>query len=212
YDHVDILRLGNQRANGGAVGGLDHLYRLFRQAGFTQTDAQALGNCLVRINRFRATAQDGGVAGFQAQGRRIDGHVRARLVDDADHAERHAHAADLDAGRAVAEVGDGTDRVSQGDDLLEPLDHAVEARRGQFQAVEQGRLEAVVGGALHVARVGVEDGAAMAAQGGGNGGQRPVLGAAVGTGQMARGGTGALSDVGDILLNIHSVTKRLLSG
>jgi hypothetical protein len=44
------------------------------------------------------------VAGFQAQRGGIGGYVRPRLVDDADHAERHAHAPDLDpAGAVVAD-------------------------------------------------------------------------------------------------------------
>src|SRR5690606_8632723 len=178
--------------DGGTVGGLDHLHRLFGQAGVAQADAQAFGNRLVGIDRLRAATQGGGVAGFQAQGGGIDGHVRACLVDDADDAERYAHAADLDTGRAIAEIGDGADRVSQGDYLLQPLDHAVESRRGQFQTVEQGGFQAIVGGTLHVARVGVENGAAMAAQGGGNGGKSPVLGAADGAGQSPWSGAGAL--------------------
>ena len=44
-----------------------------------------------------AAAQDGGVAGLQAQRARIAGHVGPALVDDADDAERHAHARDVEA-------------------------------------------------------------------------------------------------------------------
>jgi hypothetical protein len=36
-------------------------------------------------------------AGFQTQSRRVDRDVRPRFVNDADHTERHAHLADLDA-------------------------------------------------------------------------------------------------------------------
>src|SRR3989304_437211 len=65
----------------------------------------------------RPPPQNPRVAGFQAQpgGARRD--VGARLVDDADHAERHAHPADLDAGRAVAHLADLADRVGQLSDL-----------------------------------------------------------------------------------------------
>ena len=47
-----------------------------------------------------ATAQNRRVAGLQAQRAGIGGHVRPALVDDADHAQRHAHAADAQAVRA----------------------------------------------------------------------------------------------------------------
>ena len=40
------------------------------------------------------------------------------FVDDAEDAERHAHLADLDAGRAVFQVGDLADRIGQRRDLL----------------------------------------------------------------------------------------------
>ena len=43
----------------------------------------------------RAAAQDRGVAGLEAQRAGVGGHVGAALVDDADHAERHAHALEL---------------------------------------------------------------------------------------------------------------------
>ena len=58
-----------------------------------------------RVDRRRRThalapaAQDRGVPGLEAQRARIRGHVRPALVDDADDAERHAHALDH-AGRS----------------------------------------------------------------------------------------------------------------
>ena len=42
----------------------------------------------------RAAAQDRGIAGLEAQRAGIGGHVRPAFVDDADDAERHAHALD----------------------------------------------------------------------------------------------------------------------
>ena len=48
---------------------------------------------------FRAAAQDRRIAGLQAQHRGVGRHVRAALVDHADHAERHAHALDRHAVR-----------------------------------------------------------------------------------------------------------------
>ena len=79
----------------------------------------ASGDRRVAAQRLRAAAQDRRVAGLEAQRRGVGGHVRPRFVDDADHAERHAHAADLDAGGPVAQVGDLADRIGQRRDLRE---------------------------------------------------------------------------------------------
>jgi hypothetical protein len=84
---------------------------LGRQAGAGQAFLHQRGNRPVTADRFRATAQDRRVAGLQAQGGGVGGDVRARLVDDADHAQRHAHAADLDATRPELQVTDFADRV-----------------------------------------------------------------------------------------------------
>ncbi len=143
HDHVDVLGHGDHRANGGTVGGFDHLHHGGRQFGLGQTALDARGNRPVGMNRFGATAQDGRVAGLQAQARGIDGHVGPGFVDDPDHAQRHAHLADLNARRTEAHVADRTDRVRQCSDLTQADDHAVDARRGQFQTFQQCRLQTI---------------------------------------------------------------------
>jgi hypothetical protein len=104
HDDIDVLGHGDEVAHRLAVGGLDHLDGGFRQAGGGQALAHAGGDGLVGVQGLLATAQDGGVAGFQAQRGGVGGDVGPRLVDDADHAQRHAHLADLDAGGAVLQV------------------------------------------------------------------------------------------------------------
>ena len=87
--------------------------------------------------RARRAAQQAGVAALEAQAGHVDGDVRARLVDDEQHAERHAHllhvepvrqppAAD-DLADGIVERGDRAHRVAQ-------LEHALGVER---QAVEQ---------------------------------------------------------------------------
>ena len=49
-NHIHIFRVSNQLANGRPIGGLHHLDGGIRQAGLTQTDAQALGNGLIGID------------------------------------------------------------------------------------------------------------------------------------------------------------------
>ena len=96
---------------------VDHLHGVLRQSGVAQPFVHAGGDRLVAANRFRAAAQDRRVAGLEAQPGGVRGDVGPRLVDDADHAERHAHHADLDAGRAILEIGDLADGIGQRRDL-----------------------------------------------------------------------------------------------
>ena len=94
HDDIDIaVEAGEHHADSGAVAGRDKLDRGFGQAGL----AQALLNaaCMARlVRRVGAAAQNGGVAGFQAERAGVGGHVGAALVNDADDAERHAYAFD----------------------------------------------------------------------------------------------------------------------
>ena len=66
------------------------LHRFGRQPGGLEAFLDQRGDGAVGADRFRTAAQDGGVAGFQAQGGGIGGDVRARFVNDADDAERYA--------------------------------------------------------------------------------------------------------------------------
>jgi hypothetical protein len=143
HDDVDVLGHGDEMAHRFAVGGLDHLYGGLRQAGGGQALAHAGGDRLVGAQGFLAAAQDRGVAGLEAQRGGIGRDVGPRFVDDADHAQRHAHAADLDAGGAALHVADFADRVGQGGDLLQALCHGFDALVGQLKAVDHRRVQSV---------------------------------------------------------------------
>ena len=123
HDHVDVLFIRDEEADGSAIDRGDHLDRGFRQAGCGQAFAHAGGNGLVAVQCLRPAAQDAGVAGLEAQRRGVGGHVRPRFVDDADDAERHAHLADLNAGRPVPQLADLADGVAQRRDLFEAFRH-----------------------------------------------------------------------------------------
>ncbi len=111
HDDVDVFAQPHQRSHGGAVGDADQLDRGLGQSGTLQSGAHAGGDGAIRFERLGAAAQDAGVTGLDAERRGIGGHVRARLVDDADYAERHAHASDLDAARLRCLPGDLPDGV-----------------------------------------------------------------------------------------------------
>ena len=94
-----------------------------------QAVVHAGGDGGVAADRLGAAAQDRRVARLEAQPRGIRGHVRTRFVDDADDAERHAHATDLDTGGAVAQDRDLAHRVGQRGDFARPSAMASGLRR-----------------------------------------------------------------------------------
>ncbi len=65
-DDVDVFVHAQQFADRGTIGGFDDLHRHFRQACRREPGVHALRDCLIRMQRFRAAAQDAGVARFQA--------------------------------------------------------------------------------------------------------------------------------------------------
>ena len=156
HDYVDELGHGNQIADRGAIRGLDHLHRRFRESGRPEAGAHAGGDGLVAADRFLAATQDRRIAGLQAERCRVSGDVRPRFVDDADHTERHTHLANLDAGRAALEIGDLAHGIGQRGDLFEALRHLLDALGGQRQAVDQRCLQAIGFRLRHVGGVGDE--------------------------------------------------------
>ena len=100
-----------------------------------------------------AAAQDGGVAGFDAQPGRVGADIRAALVHDADYADRAGDALELQT-VGPGPCGERTgERVWQGCDLVEARSHRGGARGGEGQAVAHG-VRAVKRG--EVLAVGVE--------------------------------------------------------
>ena len=96
-EHVHKIVHGEQGANGGAIAGGDELHGARGEAGLGDTFRHAVGDHAIGVQRFRPAAQNRGVARFQTQTRRVRRHVRTRLVNDAHHAQRHAHLADTNA-------------------------------------------------------------------------------------------------------------------
>ena len=130
---------------------------------------------LGRVQALGAAAQDRGVAGLQAERAGVGGDVRPALEDHADHPDRRADPADVQA-RGPVPFGDHLpDRVGLGGDGAQAVDHAGDARLGQQQPVEHRRAEALRLGQLHVGGVGGEERCAVGRDGvgGGDGAPRP---------------------------------------
>ena len=150
----------------------------------------------------RTAAQDGGVAGFQAQGSRVGGNVRAGFVDDADDAERHPHLADLDAGRrylmsVISPIGSaGVATCSTPSAMLStPFRTASGGRAGRFRGRRRGRRPGLPGWRrpAQPSHGGWRRQCAAARRS--FGGCRP--------GQAARGSTGLAADRLHVFLDIH---------
>ncbi|MNJ19841.1 hypothetical protein D3C77_141650 [compost metagenome] len=201
HDDIDKLRHADQRADRFAIGGFHHLYHRRRQAGLGQPALDAGGNGTVGVDGLGAATQDGGVAGLEAQAGGVDGHVRPGFVDDPDHAQRYAHLADLNTRRPIAHVTDRTDRVWKAGDLAQTDDHAVDTGRGQRQALEHGRFQAIGTTSGQVQLVGSRQLVASGIQGIGGRLQRAVFLRGAGTGNNARGLTGGATQAGHVVKN-----------
>ena len=106
------------------------------------------------MKSFAAAAQHAGIARFEAQSGGIDGHVGARFVNDADHAQGYAHFADLQAVGADAEFVHFAHGIGQGGHLAQAFAHAGDGFFGEREPLEQCGFKAFGGGLLHVFGIG----------------------------------------------------------
>ena len=115
--HVDQPAGLDEMGDAGAVGTRQQLHRIFGQPFAGQRTAQRGDQRGVRVGRRRAAAQQDGVAGFEGEPERVDGHVGPALVDDSDHAERNPLLTQLQSVGQGAAPQHLTDRVRQSGDL-----------------------------------------------------------------------------------------------
>ena len=155
HDHVDVIRHRRQQvADGRAIGGRHELDAGGRQAGSEQPFDEAGVDGATRMHALGAAAQDGGIAGLQAQTTGIAGHVRPALVDDADHAQRHAHARDVEAVGTRPLRDGGADGIGQRGYVLDSPCHALDSSSIEREAIEHGAGQALGARRLQILRVG----------------------------------------------------------
>ena len=196
----------------GAVAGRHQLDRGLGQAGLAQALAERGDDGAARAQAVGAAAQDRGIAGFQAQRAGIGGHVRPALVDDADDAERHAHALDGHAVRPGPGFGNDADgilerahRVDGGGDGLHP-------RGIERKPVEEGAGHA--GGARlgDILGIGGQNAGYLRADGAGHELQGAVFLGGGGERQRAGGRPGLAADLahggGDIACPFNAFQRR----
>jgi hypothetical protein len=154
---VDQALLGRQLGQLGVAAAGQHHHRVLGQPGLGQRFADDRRQRPVGALGVGAAAEHDRVAALDRQRRAVDGHVRARLVDDRDDAQRHPHLAQVESALQGFPFQLLADRVGEAGDDPHPLGHRRDPLRGQRQAVAQGLAEpnrALVG---EVGRVRFED-------------------------------------------------------
>ena len=150
-----------------------------------------------------AAAQDRGVAGLQAQRAGVGRHVRPALVDDADDAERRAHALDVQAVGAIPLGDDVADRIGQFGDGADAVRHVAMRLVRQRQAVDEGGGDARPAGVVKIERIGGEDLVACGRDGVGHGDERGMLALGRCDGERPAGGLRLAADLGHERLRRH---------
>ena len=108
-----------------------------RQAGLAQSFREAGMNRAHRAETVGATAQDGGIAGFETERAGVRRNVRTALEDHADRAKRRRDPLDPEAVRPLKPLQHAPDRIAQFRDLLDAARHSLDAGGVERQPVEE---------------------------------------------------------------------------
>ena len=161
-----------------------------------------------------AATQDAGIARFQAETGRFYRHVRARFIDDADNTQRHTHFANLNTGGQKLHVTQRANRIVQGCNLTQTLDHGGQAGRRERQAIQHSIVQAIVTAGLQVQLVSRNQLLGGRFDGLGSRQQGSILDGGWGTGNHARGLTGLLPQrrhVYHYLFRTHAISCHRLT-
>ena len=140
-EHIQIAVELHHLGCGVAAGVLHQIDGVLRQALGRQRRAHQLCQAHGGLERLLAAAQDARRARLEAQHRRIDRHVRARLINDADNTHRHALLADVQAVRALVHPEHLAHRVRQRRHLPAALRDALDALFIQHQTVDEAVVQ-----------------------------------------------------------------------
>ncbi len=126
-----------------------------------------------------ATTKHNGVTALERQGRDIDGHIGASLVDGSHNAERNPNLGEVHAIGHVHAAHNVTNRVCQRGHLTNGIRQAGNARGSECQAVHEPLRSAVGASVVKVERVGRNDVFNLGIEGVSNGVKARVLGIGV---------------------------------
>ena len=152
HDHVNMLDHAQHIRHGGAVGGLNKLDRILWQPARAQPRNKRRVNGARGLRAFGPTTQNNGIPSLQAQGPGIGGHIGARFIDHPDHAQRRAHALNMQTGGAVPFGHDLPDRVVLGSNRAQRGADTVYPRTVQQQPVQHGGRQPLLLPCGHIQR------------------------------------------------------------
>src|SRR5215510_11640493 len=84
-DYIYIIAQGKHSGYNRSIGIINKLNRGDRNLIRFKRTVHNLNQSAICVQRFASTAQDGCIASFDRQGGGINGHIRARLVNDTQH-------------------------------------------------------------------------------------------------------------------------------
>ncbi len=176
HDHVDgAAKPFKEIADRVAICCRDELNGCLGQPRSLQPLDEAGVDCAIAFEAFGAAPQDHGIAGLEAEPARVGRDVGTAFVNDADDAQGHANAGNLEAIRPLPGRDDLAHRVGQSGDLVQPPRHGFDARFGERQAVDEGFRPPSLARCLAVGGIGVQDLRNMRPQAGSRRAQRLVL-------------------------------------
>ena len=118
----------------------------------------------VGMDRLAPAAQQCGIARTHAERRSIGGHVGPAFVDDADQADRHAHATELEAIGTLAAVDHLAHRIGQAGNRFDAARHCLEPRFVEPQTIEHRARQAAFFARRKILGIGSKNGGAVVAQ------------------------------------------------
>ncbi len=176
HDHVDgAVQAGEHGADGGAVAGRDQRDAILRQVRVLQPLHEAGMDQPRGMEALGPRAQNGGIAGLEAQGAGVGGDIGTAFENHADDAERRGDPLDAQPVGALEGLQHAPDRIGQIGDVIEALRHAGDAPVVEQQPVEHRRRQVFRPRAGHVERIGLQQLFRPRAQKGRGGAQRAVL-------------------------------------
>ena len=139
--HIKVAVQLHHLGCGVAAGVLHQIDSVLRQALGRQCLAHQPGQAHGGLECLLAAAQNARRTGLEAQHSRIHGDIRASLIDDADHAHRHALLTDVQTVRTLVHPEHLTDRVGQRRHLTAAFGDARNALFVQHQTVDQAVVQ-----------------------------------------------------------------------
>ena len=190
---VDQTDGGHQLDGAGAARVLHQPDQTGGQSGVLKPRAQRADDGARRAEGLLAAAQHAGIAALDAQRGGVAGDVGPALVDDGDHAQRHAGLFDHQPVGALDAPDHAPDRIAERGDLPDAIGHAPHAVGRQPEAVDHhiGDVSARGG---DVQLVGGQNVRLAGQQPGGHGFERGVLRRSVRRGEARPRRAGALKD------------------